>query len=50
MLKRFGTIIGCLCLMLILVGCSEKYSEEDIIGKTSDEILFYIYFDENGIA
>lgn len=95
MLKRLGTIICCLCLMLALVGCSEKYSEEDIIGKTSDEIirtygefdgiigidvpdvngvyrncecgytieeskqgffgssdeiLFYIYFDENGIA
>lgn len=25
--------------MLTLVGCSEKYSEEDIIGKTSDEIV-----------
>lgn len=95
MLKRFGSIIYCMCLMLALVGCSEKYSEDDIIGKTSDEIvstygefdnvigidvseengvyrnckcgytieeskqgflgssdevLFYIYFDENGIA
>ncbi len=39
MLKRFGSIIYCLCLMLALVGCSEKYSEEDIIGKTSDEIV-----------
>lgn len=95
MLKRITSIIGCLCLMVALVGCSEKYDKEDIIGKTSneiidtygefnsiigidapdengiyrnckcgytiekakqgflgssDEILFYIYFDENGIA
>ena len=95
MFKKISVIICCLCLMITLVGCSEKYNEKDIIGKSSneiisaygefdnvigidvpdenrvyrnckcgytvekskqgflsssDEILFYIHFDENGIA
>lgn len=33
MLKRFGSIIYCMCLMLALVGCSEKYSEDEIRDK-----------------
>ena len=39
MYKRISGVICCLCLMLTLIGCSEKYNEENIIGKTSDEII-----------
>lgn len=38
----FERIIVCLCyisLMISLTGCSEKYNEEYIIGKSSDEIV-----------
>lgn len=48
MLKRITSIIGCLCLMVALVGCSEKYNEEDILGHTSNEIVD-IYGEFNSI-
>ena len=38
-MKKLVTIFACICCILSLVGCGDKYNEEDFIGKTSLEIV-----------
>ena len=35
----FAAVLVCVCLLLTLAGCADKYQPEDFLGKTSAEIV-----------